>query len=156
MYTCLIEVLIKNLFQIYIIGWSESFENLSMHTKLVKALAAPHISLHKQLLVYIPCKNGSTLSTEVSMESSFLENTCYFQFPKDCFIFWLCVMSSRLFDNFCNLVWDFSASDCFPDNRTTSSLIFGYSGCIACSFHAKIVTLGWLVAEVVAEVFQHL
>ena len=63
-----------------IIGWSESFENPLMHTTLDRALLAPHSPLYRQPLVYIPCKNESTLSTDVSMGSSFLDNACCFHF----------------------------------------------------------------------------
>ena len=61
-----------------IIGWSESFENPLMHKTLDRALLPPHSSIYKQPLVYIPCKNDSTLSTDVSIGSLFLDNACCF------------------------------------------------------------------------------
>ena len=66
-----------------IIGWSESFENPLMHTTLDRALLAPHSPLYRQPLVYIPCKNESTLSTDVSMGSSFLDNASCFHFLRN-------------------------------------------------------------------------
>ena len=123
-----------------IIGWSESFENPLMHTVLDRALLASHSPLCKQPLVYITCKNDSTFSTDL-MGSSFLDNACCFHFFKDCFIFQLCGMSPQLCDNFCNLLWNFSVSDCFPDKGTASSFICGNSGCIACLFDGKINSL---------------
>ena len=56
------------------------FENPLMHTKLDRALLAPHSPLYRQPLVYIPCKNESTLFTDVSMGSSFLDNASCFHF----------------------------------------------------------------------------
>ena len=87
--------------------------------------------------MYIPCKNDSTLSTDVSVGSSFFDNACCFHFLRIASYFDF-VVSLHDSDNFCNLLWNFSASDCFPDNGTASSLIFGNSGCIACLFDDKI------------------
>ena len=63
-----------------IIGWSESFENPLMHTILDTALLAPYSPLYRPPLVYIPCKNDSTLSTDVSIGSLFLDNAYCFHF----------------------------------------------------------------------------
>ena len=63
-----------------IIGWSETFENPLMHSTLDRALLAPHSPPYRQPLVYIPCKKESTLSTDVSMGSSFLDNASCFHF----------------------------------------------------------------------------
>ena len=63
-----------------IIGWSESFENPLMHTTLDMALLAPYGPLYRQPLVYIPCKNNSTLSTDATIVSLFLDNAYCFHF----------------------------------------------------------------------------
>ena len=120
-----------------IIGWSESFENPLMHTTLDRALLAPHSPLYRQPLVYTPCKNDSTLSTDVSMGSSFLDSACSFHFLRIASYFDFVVFLHDC-DNFCNLFWSFYVSDCFPDNRAASSLNFGNSGCVASFFDGKI------------------
>ena len=63
-----------------IIGSSNSFEDPLIHTTLDRAPLAPHSPLYRQPLVYIPCKNESTLSTDVSIGSSFLDNAHCFHF----------------------------------------------------------------------------
>ena len=63
-----------------IIGCSESFENPLMHTTLDTAPLAPYSPLYRQPLVYMPCTNDSTLSTDVSMGSLFLDNAYCFHF----------------------------------------------------------------------------
>ena len=119
-----------------IIGWCESFENSLMHTALDRALLTPHSPLYRQPLVYY----------HVSMRAHFLH---MYQWDihslimhvvsifKD-FVFRLCGMSPQLHDNFSSTIWNFPVSDCFPDNRTASSLIFGNSGCVGCLFDGKI------------------
>ena len=47
-------------------------------------------------------------------------------------------MSPRFSDNFWNLFCNFTVSDCFPDNGTASSLIFGKRDCVACLLDGKI------------------
>ena len=81
-----------------IIGWSEGFKNPLMHTALDRALLAPHSPLHRQSLVYIPCKNDSTLSTDVSMGSSFFDSARCFYFLRiaSCFDFVVCLHGSAI------------------------------------------------------------
>ena len=130
---------IKNPFRyLEITGWSESFENPLMHTTLDRALLAPHSRLYRQPLAYIPRKNESTLSTDVSMGSSFLDNACCFHFLRiasyfDCVVrlhdsVIISATSSEIL-----LFWIVSLI-----KRTASSLFSGNSGCVACLFDVKI------------------
>ena len=108
-----------------------------MHTTLDRALLAPHSPLYRQPLVYYHVRMRAHFlhMYQWDIHSLIMHVVSIF---KDCFIFRLCGMSPRLHDNFSNTIWNFPVSDCFPDNWTASSLIFGNSGCVACLFDGKI------------------
>ena len=131
-----------------IIGWSESFENPLMHTTLDRALLAPHSPLYRQPLVYIPCKNESTLSTDVSMGSSFLDNACCFHFLgiASYFDFVACLHDSVIISAISSGIFLFRIVSLIIEQLAASSLVIvGVS--LVCSM-AKSITLCCLVAEV--------
>ena len=133
---------------IEITGWSQSFENLLMHTTLDRALLAPHSPLYRQPLVYIPCKNESTRSTDVSMGSSFLDNACCFYFLRivSCFDCVVCLHDSVIISAISSGFFLFRIVSLIIKQLAASSLVIvGVS--LVCSM-AKSTTLSCLVAEV--------
>ena len=124
-----------------ITGWSQSFENPLMHTTLDRALLAPHSPLYRQPLVYIPCKNESTLSTDVSMGSSFLDNACCFHFLRIALYF-----DSVIISAISSGIFLFRIVSLIIEQLVASSLVI-VGVLLVCSM-AKSTTLSCLVAEV--------
>ena len=131
-----------------IIGWSESFENPLMHTTLDRALLAPHSRLYRQPLAYIPRKNESTLSTDVSMGSSFLDNACYFHFLRIASYFdWVvCLHESMIISAISSGIFLFQIVYLLIEQLAASSLVIVRMS-LVCSM-AKSITLCCLVTEV--------
>ena len=131
-----------------IIGWSESFENPLMHTTLDRALLAPHSPLYRQPLVYIPCKNESKLSTDVSMGSSFLGNAWRFHSLRiasyfDCVV---CLHDSVIISAISSGIFLFQIVSLIIEQSAASTLVI-MGVLLVCSM-AKLTTLSCLVAEV--------
>ena len=133
---------------IEITGWSQSFENLLMHTTLDRALLAPHSPLYRQPLVYIPCKNESKLSTDVSMGSSFLGNAWRFHSLRiasyfDCVV---CLHDSVIISAISSGIFLFQIVSLIIEQLAASTLVI-MGVLLVCSM-AKLTTLSCLVAEV--------
>ena len=131
-----------------IIGWSESFENLLMHTTLDRALLAPHNPLCRHPLVYIPCKNEMALSTDVSMGSSFLDNAWCFHYLKiasyfDCMV---CLHNSVIISAISSRISVFRIVSLIIEQLAASYLVI--VGVFLVCLMAKSTTLSCLVAEV--------
>ena len=130
-----------------ITGWSQSFENPLMHTTLDRALLAPHSPLYRQPLVYIPCKNESKLSTDVSMGYSFLGNAWRFHFLRiasyfDCVV---CLHDSVIISAISSGVFLFQIVSLIIEQLAASTLVI--MGVLLVCLMAKLTTLSCLVAE---------
>ena len=128
-----------------IIGWSESFENSLMHSTLDRALLAPHNRLYRQPLAYIPRINESTLSTDVSMGSSLLDNPCCFHFLRIASYFdWVvCLHESMIISAISSGIFLFQIVYLLIEQLAASSLVIVRVS-LVCSM-AKPITLCCLV-----------
>ena len=119
-----------------------------MHTTLDRALLAPHSRLYRQPLAYIPRKNESTLSTDVSMGSSFLDNACCFHFLRIASYFdWVvCLHESMIISAISSGIFLFQIVYLLVEQLAVSSLVIVLVS-LVCSM-AKSITLCCLVTEV--------
>ena len=131
-----------------IIGCSESFENPLMHTTLDTAPLAPYSPLYRQPLVYMPCTNDSTLSTDVSMGSLFLDNAYCFHFLRiaSYLDFVVCLHDSVIIFAISSGILLFQIVSLIIEQLAASSLVTVIVS-LVCSM-AKSITSCCLVAEV--------